>query len=105
MSSKSNSKQVLDLYKSIRRLHRRLPPAFKELGNKSVMHEFNAHKSAKPQHIPAFIESWTKYRDDLREQMESLETLSSHKFGKNLDETDLNALNDDQIRMKSLYKL
>jgi hypothetical protein len=61
--------RVLDLYRSIRRLHRRLPPGLGFLGNQYVRDEFGRHKTAGPEFLPGFLDAWTEYRDSLSAQL------------------------------------
>ena len=95
MSSSRHSREALKLYKSIRRLHRRLPTALKFMGNSYVRDEFNRHKNADPSFIPGFLQAWTSYRDTLTQQLQDAQ--SSQVIGKKLGEQDLSALNDGQI--------
>ncbi len=60
---------VLDLYRSIRRLHRRLPPGLGFLGNQYVRDEFVRHKTAGPEFLPGFLDAWTQYRNSLSAQL------------------------------------
>ncbi len=86
--------QALDLYKSIRRLHRHLPPALKFLGNSYVRDEFSRHRSADPSFIPDFLKAWTAYRDTLQAQLTANQI---EHLGKKLDSVELNAFNEQQL--------
>ncbi|KAH6599058.1 hypothetical protein BASA50_003267 [Batrachochytrium salamandrivorans] len=44
---------VLQLYRSIRRLHRHMPSALKFIGNRYVRDEFARHRNAQPEYLPA----------------------------------------------------
>jgi hypothetical protein len=61
-------KPVLELYRDIRRLHRKLAPEMKYLGNRYVISEFKLHRNASPDQVKQFIEAWKTYKEDLERQ-------------------------------------
>ncbi|KAI8929969.1 hypothetical protein BC831DRAFT_508836 [Entophlyctis helioformis] len=65
--------EALVLYRSIRRLHRRLPAALKFMGDQYLKDEFVRHKAAQQEYIPGFIKGWTAYRDTLADQISRAE--------------------------------
>lgn len=73
----------LQLYRSILRLHKQLPPDLKFLGNQYVKSEFRRHKDSKPEFVNGFIAEWKNYRDSLEAQVRN-----RHKVGSKLDELD-----------------
>jgi hypothetical protein len=91
-------KQVLELYRDIRRLHRKLPPQFKYLGNQYVIQEFRLHRAAKPEFVNQFLESWNEYRDSLAKQL-----ASSKDIGKAFEAAQLDDLTPQQLGQ--LYEL
>ncbi|KAI8804805.1 ACN9-domain-containing protein [Cladochytrium replicatum] len=90
---------ALDLYKSIRRLHRHLPPAMRSLGNTYVTGEFRRHASAEPQYLPPFISSWQAYHDDLAAQ------LLTRQFGKPMLPEQVTRMREEQVgQLFELYQ-
>ncbi|TPX57039.1 hypothetical protein SpCBS45565_g08288 [Spizellomyces sp. 'palustris'] len=89
----------LQLYRSIRRLHKRLPPALRAVGNGYVKDEFRRHSNADPAFVPGFIQEWARYRDMLQRQVSEspFEPNTSRGLGRKLEEQELNALNDQQL--------
>ena len=51
----------LQLYRSILRLHRKLPLELRQVGDSYVRHEFAQFKTAKPEHLAHFFKEWDKY--------------------------------------------
>ena len=84
--------QVLNLYKSIRRLHRQLPPGLQFLGNSYLRDEFARHRQVDAAYIPAFVQAWTAYRDTLRDQL-----TQNQGLGTSLASKDLDALSNEQL--------
>ncbi|RKO84865.1 hypothetical protein BDK51DRAFT_43922 [Blyttiomyces helicus] len=84
----------LDLYRSIRRLHRNLQPALRALGNQYLRDEFARHRSADPQYVAGFVHEWTLYRDSLRNSS-GIEV--GVPEGRTLKTEELDALSDAQI--------
>lgn len=85
--------EALALYRSIRRLHRRMSPALQFLGNQYLRDEFVRHKTAAPEHVTPFLRAWTSYRETLEQQLSSESTES--KIGQKLD--DIESLSDAQV--------
>lgn len=46
------------LYRRILRLHRALPPALRDLGDRYVKEEFRRHKAAGPAEAQRFLREW-----------------------------------------------
>ncbi|KAJ3322186.1 acetate non-utilizing protein 9 [Boothiomyces sp. JEL0866] len=94
-----SQKQILELYKNIRRLHRQLPPDLRFIGNRYVKEEFRLHKTAKEQYIPGFIQGWTAYKEALEDQVK----LHSQVTGSKLSKEEVEALSPEQLGQ--LYEL
>jgi hypothetical protein len=82
----------LKLYRQILRLHRRLPPAMRALGDDYAKSEFRRHRAAEAQYLPAFFAEWTRYADVLRAQ-----TATDTVVGEKIELTRLEKFNNEQI--------
>lgn len=101
---------AIKLYKSIRRLHRSLPPckgrfiynlliALRIVGNNYVRDEFKRHKDAEKGYLVNFFMEWHTYRNDLRTQIQK------QTVGKKLDKKHIEGLSDAQLgQLFSLYE-
>ncbi|KAJ3407413.1 hypothetical protein CcCBS67573_g00398 [Chytriomyces confervae] len=110
----------LQLYRSIRRLHKSLPPAFRFMGNKYIRDEWDRHRSVLRAALPdppsavastaelepnadkvrtTFIAEWARYHNVMAEQVNSASRWeeSVPKYGVNLESSKLDAMNDQQI--------
>ncbi len=76
-------------------MHRHLPAELRLVGNKYLKDEFKRHKDAEIYHVGIFMREWNAYYTDLGNQL--LQTGSSAKFGKSLDQRTLNDLSDAQV--------
>lgn len=84
-------KQALQLYRTIFRLHRQLPPEFRQLGDMYVKSEFRAHKNVTGQAtIMEFLFRWTEYKNAMLQQVKDGLKLEGRKI-------DLESLKDEQI--------
>ena len=89
---------MLSLYRRILRLHHlTLPPVQRSLGDRYVKKEFRDHRTAKPEFVKGFALEWTKYADDLERR--------GAKIGRDLDETLMSNLSDEQKAMLARLKL
>ena len=82
--------EALGLYRSIRRLHRRMPPALQFLGNQYLRDEFVRHKTASQEHVTPFLQAWTSYKETLEKQL-----LSQNNIGQKLE--NMESLSDAQV--------
>ena len=82
------------LYVDIRRLHRKLPPALKYIGNGYIRSEFRLHKTAKDQHLQSFLQAWSQYGSDLKQQLDDTKIES---IGKKIDHSILESFNPSQL--------
>mmetsp|Transcript_7830 Transcript_7830/g.18034 ORF Transcript_7830/g.18034 Transcript_7830/m.18034 type:complete len:111 (+) Transcript_7830:110-442(+) len=91
MASAFNKTSMLNLYRSVLRIHKRvLPQEMKELGDMYARSEFKAHKSAKISQVKQFVQQWKEYVYTLDIQAQK------GAFGKDLDATKLEKMNDEQ---------
>ncbi|OZJ02017.1 hypothetical protein BZG36_05200 [Bifiguratus adelaidae] len=68
----------LVLYRHILRMHRRLPPSMRFLGDDYVKAEFRRHKDVdNPVYIVGFLQQWQSYLDALRVQTSPMEDVVS----------------------------
>ncbi|KAJ3010993.1 acetate non-utilizing protein 9 [Thoreauomyces humboldtii] len=97
---------VLNLYRAIRRLHKKLPPALRVVGNNYVRDEFRRHKKADPPFVSGFLKEWIFYRDTLVDQIQGqAQGQGQHDrrdptrtmLGRRLDKDLLESLSDQQI--------
>jgi hypothetical protein len=85
-------KEILCLYRDIRRLHRLLPPEFKYIGDQYLRSEFRLHRKANAEFVKEFSISWQKYKTDLQSQL-----VNKQKFGSQLDTESLDKLTPAQL--------
>ncbi|XP_035174370.1 succinate dehydrogenase assembly factor 3, mitochondrial [Oxyura jamaicensis] len=87
------------LYRRLLRLHRALPPALRELGDRYVREEFRKHKAAGPAEAQRFLREWENYAALIRQQINEDKQNSREKtvFGIQLTEEKLNDFRDEQI--------
>ncbi|KAH6566394.1 hypothetical protein BASA61_003591 [Batrachochytrium salamandrivorans] len=91
---------VLQLYRSIRRLHRHMPSALKFIGNRYVRDEFARHRNAQPEYLPGFIKAWTSYRNTLSDQLQQASTTTTENkinLGTRLDSSELDNFTPEQL--------
>lgn len=82
------------LYIDIRRLHRKLPPALKYLGNGYIKAEFRLHRDAQQVHLGPFLQAWASYRNDLKQQLLQSKKL---EIGRKIEDSLLDALTPTQL--------
>ncbi|XP_015709134.1 succinate dehydrogenase assembly factor 3, mitochondrial [Coturnix japonica] len=87
------------LYRRILLLHRALPPALRELGDRYVKEEFRKHKAAGPAEAQRFLREWENYAELIWQQINEDKQSSRKKtvFGIQLTEEKLNDFRDEQI--------
>ncbi|XP_418673.2 succinate dehydrogenase assembly factor 3, mitochondrial [Gallus gallus] len=87
------------LYRRILLLHRALPPALRELGDRYVKEEFRKHKAAGPAEAQRFLREWENYAALLWQQINEDKQSSKKKavFGIQLTEEKLSDFRDEQI--------
>uniref|UniRef100_A0A8C9EQW2 Succinate dehydrogenase assembly factor 3 n=1 Tax=Pavo cristatus TaxID=9049 RepID=A0A8C9EQW2_PAVCR len=87
------------LYRRILLLHRALPPALRELGDRYVKEEFRKHKAAGPAEAQRFLREWEDYAALIWQQINEDKQSSRKKavFGIQLTEEKLNDFRDEQI--------
>ncbi|KAI8901152.1 hypothetical protein BC833DRAFT_579193 [Globomyces pollinis-pini] len=89
---------MLSLYRSIRKLHRNLPPELEVLGNAYLKSEFKRHKTADSKFLIQFKKEWESYHQTLLSQIHD-----ESKIGKSLEKDKLNNLSNAQ--WGQLYEL
>ncbi|KAJ3076702.1 acetate non-utilizing protein 9 [Podochytrium sp. JEL0797] len=115
-------RQHLELYRSIRRIHKQLPPALRFMGNKYVRDEWSRHRQVlkdagssasavgsqasalvgspeSQQWLGNFIQEWTRYLDTMKEQVDAAARWEKPQpeFGVNMNSKLLDSMNDQQI--------
>ncbi|KAJ5634441.1 Succinate dehydrogenase assembly factor 3 [Penicillium herquei] len=79
----------LQLYRRILRVHRKLDPEMRVLGDSYVKKEFRAHRTAEnPLHIIGFLTEWQLYAQKME---------GDRWAGEKLDKSKLDKLSDQQI--------
>ncbi|KAJ5256630.1 hypothetical protein N7478_012734 [Penicillium angulare] len=79
----------LYLYRRILRVHRRLDPEMRVLGDSYVKKEFRAHRTAEnPLHIIGFLTEWQLYAQKLE---------GDNWAGERLDKSKLDKMSDQQL--------
>ncbi|CAM9354105.1 unnamed protein product, partial [Choristocarpus tenellus] len=80
------------LYRDILRQHRISLPSqiHRDLGDRYVRSEFKAHKDATDEHVEAFMNGWTGYLNQLRQQPDQ------GRVGKPLSEGEVATLSEEQ---------
>ncbi|KAJ5595059.1 Succinate dehydrogenase assembly factor 3 [Penicillium hispanicum] len=79
----------LQLYRRILRVHRKLDPEMRVLGDSYVKKEFRAHRNAEnPLHIIGFLTEWQLYAQKLE---------GDKWTGEKLDKSKLDKLSDQQL--------
>ncbi|OQE26457.1 hypothetical protein PENSTE_c005G05415 [Penicillium steckii] len=79
----------LQLYRRLLRVHRKLDPEMRVLGDSYVKKEFRAHKNAEnPLHIIGFLTEWQLYAQKLE---------GDNWAGEKLDKSKLDKLSDQQL--------
>lgn len=94
-------RKVLNLYKTILRLHQHLPADLRSVGDKYVKSEFRLHKTAEDQFVKSFLAQWEEYKKSLEVQAVSPDV--SNFYGSNLTTENLDQLSEDQLLQ--LYEL
>ncbi|KAJ3142026.1 hypothetical protein HK100_003544 [Physocladia obscura] len=98
----------LQLYANIRRLHKRLPPALRFMGNKYVRDEWARHRplltnstgTLSPTDAATrdrFVAEWARYHDTLRIQILQADRWEPTTFGQSITPELLDAMSDQQI--------
>mmetsp|Transcript_36268 Transcript_36268/g.70882 ORF Transcript_36268/g.70882 Transcript_36268/m.70882 type:complete len:110 (-) Transcript_36268:47-376(-) len=91
MASAFSKQSMLNLYRSVLKIHRRvLPQDMKMLGDKYARAEFKAHKSAKIGQVKQFAQQWKEYLITLDLQAQK------GAFGRDLDASKLEKLSEEQ---------
>lgn len=90
------SKPPLVLYKSVLRIHRKIPQALRTMGDIYVKAEFRRHTQADPNTSLQFLSKWESYVKTIEQQLKFQNSLSEN-LGKPLDASELNSLSDEQI--------
>ncbi|NXC40960.1 SDHF3 factor, partial [Penelope pileata] len=87
------------LYRRILLLHRALPPALRELGDRYVKEEFRKHRAAGPAEAQRFLREWEASAQLIRRQINEEKQNSREKtvFGIQLTEEKLDDFRDEQI--------
>ncbi|XP_030358377.1 succinate dehydrogenase assembly factor 3, mitochondrial [Strigops habroptila] len=87
------------LYRRILLLHRALPAALRELGDRYVKEEFRKHKAAGPAEAQRFLREWENYAAMIQQQInEGKQNLREKTvYGVQLTEEKLNDFRDEQI--------
>ncbi|NXW74362.1 SDHF3 factor, partial [Hirundo rustica] len=85
------------LYRRLLRLHRSLPPALRDLGDRYVKEEFRRHKAAEPAEAQRFLREWeaTVIQQQINEDKQNLREKAV--YGIQLTEEKLNDFRDEQI--------
>ncbi|EPS33891.1 Succinate dehydrogenase assembly factor 3 [Penicillium oxalicum] len=79
----------LQLYRRILRVHRKLDPELRILGDSYVKKEFRAHRTAEnPLHIIGFLTEWQLYAQKLE---------GDSWVGEKIDKSKLDKLSDQQV--------
>lgn len=86
-------KEILLIYRDIRRLHKLLPPELKYLGNQYVISEFRLHRKIEPEYLSGFKEAWIHYKDTLKSQLAN----KVEKLGETMNENRLDDLSKLQL--------
>ncbi|KAJ5619888.1 hypothetical protein N7510_003872 [Penicillium lagena] len=85
----------LQLYRRVLRVHRKLDPEMRVLGDSYVKAEFRAHRSVEnPLHIIGFLTEWQLYAQKLE---------GDNWAGEKLDKSKLDKMSDQQLGQ--LYEL
>lgn len=50
---------ALAVYRRVLRVHRKMPPQLRLLGDQYAKDEFRRHKTAAPEHVKPFMVAWT----------------------------------------------
>jgi hypothetical protein len=88
----------LPLLRTILRLHRRLPPPMRAVGNAYVLDEFRRHRAATPAFVGPFLLQWQEYVATLRTQTAQLKAGPGRPgIGRALRPEELDSLSDEQV--------
>ncbi|RIB25255.1 hypothetical protein C2G38_2067878 [Gigaspora rosea] len=94
----------LTLYRQLLRVHRKLPPSLRLLGDDYVKSEFKRHKDiTNPIHIVGFLNEWQSYLEEIKKQTSILVSSEEIKFGKKIKLENLEKFSDQQLGQ--LYEL
>ncbi|XP_032545173.1 succinate dehydrogenase assembly factor 3, mitochondrial [Chiroxiphia lanceolata] len=87
------------LYRRILQLHRALPPALRDLGDRYVKEEFRRHRAAGPAEAQRFLREWENYAALIQQQIDEDKQNLREKtvYGFQLTEEKLNDFRDEQI--------
>lgn len=88
------TRQVINLYKTILRLHQRLPPTLQQIGDEYVKSEFRRHKNASASFVNDFLRQWHDYVTQLDKQLTSQ---TPRELGSNLQLDLIDQLSEDQL--------
>ena len=95
----SNKAVVLALYRSVLRIHKRLPRNQRMLADSFVRHEFREHKNASADFVPSFLKSWEDYVGKISKQIET-----GSPLGSSLSPEIVESIDDDKRqRLGNLY--
>ena len=59
LSCNAHKMQVIALYRRLLCLHKKLPPAFSDIGTQFVREEFKKNKDSRMEHAIKFMQEWT----------------------------------------------
>ncbi|NWU06406.1 SDHF3 factor, partial [Cephalopterus ornatus] len=88
---------VRRLYRRLLQLHRALPPALRDLGDRYVKEEFRRHRAAGPAEAQRFLREWeaTLIQQQINEDKQN--SREKTIYGIQLTEEKLNDFRDEQI--------
>jgi hypothetical protein len=86
---------AITLYRNILRLHRKLPPAMKSLGDEYVKSEFKRHKNSEAGYVIPFMIEWNNYLNLLQEQVN--QQVADAVYGKKLESEELDKFSKEQV--------
>ncbi|CAG8474485.1 6097_t:CDS:1 [Acaulospora morrowiae] len=94
----------LTLYRQILRIHRRLPPSLRLLGDDYVKSEFRRHRDVtNPLYLVGFFSQWQSYLEELKQQTSASVPVEEIRYGKKLDSESLEKFSEQQLGQ--LYEL
>ncbi|KAI3656392.1 hypothetical protein MP638_000809 [Amoeboaphelidium occidentale] len=101
----SVNRNAIILYRSILRLHKKLPPAMRSLGDDYVKSEFKRHKACEGKFIPPFMQEWEGYLNVLKQQVSQKSPDDSDiSFGKKLEPEKLERFTTEQVGQLHVLK-
>lgn len=97
----------LPLLRSILRVHRKLPPALRFMGDRYVLDEFKRHAKADPQFVSTFLRQWNSYLETVKGQVAREEArgrmvgitgeVGEEQLGRKLSREEMDKLTDAQV--------